>query len=184
MEFFWNSRHFPGIPEFFRNSKNFFRNSGSFSGIQKTFFRNPNVFPEFQQFFSGIPGVFQKLRNFFGRSRWSFWDSILLRTVSYTLTLVAYFNEFKFSARSAAAGLKHVSITVLAFPPRESLRILVILLVLYGMWVACNWRQIIRMSAWWSFGYNGSFCDNPGQVRTIHPLSWVDFCSLRSGAGG
>jgi hypothetical protein len=49
------------------------------------------------------------------------------------LTLVAYFSEFRFSARSAAAGLRHVSMTVLALPPRESLRILVILLSLYGI---------------------------------------------------
>ena len=55
-----------------------------------------------------------------------------------TLTLVAYFSELRFSAKSAAAGLRQVNMTVLALPPRESLRILVILLSRYGIWVSCN----------------------------------------------
>lgn len=60
---------------------------------------------------------------------------------SDVLTLVAYFKEFRFSAKSDAQGLRHVIINVLELPPKESFSSLVTLLSLYGTWRTYNGNQ-------------------------------------------
>ena len=50
------------------------------------------------------------------------------------LTLLAYLSEFNVSSKLTADGLMQLIIHVLALPPKESLRMRVILESLYGMW--------------------------------------------------